>query len=106
MNKGLVGMFENENIKNGLKSFFFDLKEGEAFSFVHLPMFLVQKYGNSDNYHIDMFTWVLVLSSYLYFVYRRIYSTIASSIRTLAIFFCIIPYYSCQIPILNCKGGQ
>ena len=98
-------MFENEKIKNGLKSFFSDLKEGEPFSLVHLGIFLVHEDANFDNCHIGLFTWVCDLTFCIYSLYKTIFSTFALVYCILADAFCIFGQCSCQFASINCAGG-
>lgn len=98
-------MFENEKIKNCLKSFFFDLKNGEQFSFVQWLMFLVQNYENSNIYHTGLFTCIYVLTFCIYFLYKTIYSTVAYLICAIGILNCTISYCSCQIALSKYTGG-
>lgn len=98
-------MFENEKIKNGLKSFFFDLKEGEAFSLVQLGIFLVHEDANLDNCHRGLFTWVCDLTFCIYSLYKTILSTLASSDCTVVNTFRIFAQGSCQFAPINCTGG-
>ena len=98
-------MFENEKIKNGLKSFFSDLKEGEPFSLVQLGIFLVHEDANFDNCHIGLFTWVCDLTFCIYSLYKTIFSTLASSDCTVVDTFRIFAQGSCQFASNNCAGG-
>ena len=98
-------MFENEKSENCLKSFFFDLRNGERFSFVQRHMIFVQNYSNSNICYNGLFTCIYVLTFCIYFLYKTIYSTVAYLICAIGILSCTISYCSCQIASSKYTGG-
>ena len=98
-------MFENEKIKNGLKSFFLDLKEGEGFSYVHLQRFLVQNVAICNNCICFLFTCLWFLLSCICFLYRTIRCTFAYTHLTLVSVYCTVAYGYCTFDSVNCMDG-
>ena len=98
-------MFENEKIKNGLKSFFLNLKDYERFSYVQLPMFLVQNVKVFVNCLCLLFTCICFLSNCICSLYRTIIGTIAYIILTLGYVTGNIAYAFCTIALNPCMEG-
>lgn len=101
----LMCTFRNEKIKNALKCFFLDLKEGEAFSLVHLPMILVQHLGFSDNGLCVLSSWLCFLLGWCIFLYKQISCIVGYGFCMVANIILTIAYGSCTIVPLNCKVG-
>ena len=92
-----MSMFENENIKNGLKSFFSDLKEEERFSFVHSYLVFVQLTRCYVHLIYVFVQKILILYNCIRFLYKsktctfaKHICTITPTFRTIANMFCTI----------------
>lgn len=101
----LCGISENEKSENCLKSFFLEKENGEQFSFVHLPMILVQSVKFFDNCLCDLCSCLPVLSSCLFSLYKWIHSTFAYVSCILAIGICTLAITFCTLASSNCIGG-
>lgn len=105
MNRSMAGMFENEKIENGLKSFFLDLEKGEQFSYVQLVKVFVQQVQDSHSCLSLLYTWISFLFCCICLLYKSISCTIGSAFLTFAFVICTVAPISCTIGSNSCMVG-
>ena len=98
-------IFENEKIKNGLKSFKLEKGNGESFSYVQSMLFFVHSLAFFVNNVMILHICLVFLLDYLSFLYIHLGSTLWTYFCIFDCTCCIIDYNVSILGNNDCTGG-